>query len=137
MKHEEVLVHVAPSGTRTLVSGMLGWLKVAHVCFVIVPKAAIACTLYYVGSLFILTSEDDETVLLNTVALYFILDVDEYIFSVFTSSFTKNALNKIPPIIVKDSDLGFWLTCCSMILGNWAALGLIFGVSYGMYSRCG
>lgn len=56
------------------------------------PKLIIASFLLVSGSYYIMLSPDLETLILNTLAVMFVLDVDEYFYHTFTTSVMKTRL---------------------------------------------
>ena len=52
---------------------------------VVVPEATILATLFYVGSGFILTSESIGDIIINSVAIAFIMDIDNFCVEAFQS----------------------------------------------------
>ena len=47
---------------------------------VIAPKIAVACGIWWTGTAFLLAAPSSEELLLNAVALVFVLDIDDYIY---------------------------------------------------------
>lgn len=52
--------------------------KYIAMCTVVVPEFFVLIILYYVGSGFILTSKDIGTIIINSVAITFIMDIDNF-----------------------------------------------------------
>jgi len=63
--------------------------------FVIFPKAFIAIVLWWYGLYFLVTSENDSELLLNAVALLFVLDIDEYVGELVPES-TREQVSQFP-----------------------------------------
>jgi len=66
-------------GEKELMSGMPTWYKVFVVIFVLIPKFMVAVLLWLVGGVYLARSDSSETLILNSVALYFIMEIDEMI----------------------------------------------------------
>ena len=136
--HEEITVLVDAAGKRTLTSGMKCWHKLFNLLFIIIPKMLIAVWLFIVGSVFIAFSENDETVLLNTLAVYFIVEVDQFIFTVFTPKFVKKALTSMPPLVKRDSQFANYQTMFGLVFGNLFAIALVgVGAAVMLEVSCG
>eukprot|EP00035_Acanthoeca_spectabilis_P009682 m.170825 g.170825 ORF g.170825 m.170825 type:complete len:384 (-) comp14802_c0_seq2:1048-2199(-) len=63
--------------------------------FVIFPKVVIAMGLWWYGCSFLLSSENDADLLLNSVALVFVLEIDEYMAKLVPES-TREQVDKFP-----------------------------------------
>ena len=57
--------------------------KYIAMCTVVVPEFFVLIILYYVGSGFILTSKDIGTIIINSVAITFIMDIDNFCVEAF------------------------------------------------------
>lgn len=66
--------------------------KVMIVLVVIAPKMLVGCVLFFIGAEYILASPDVESMVLNTLAVLFIIEIDEYLYHSFTSSTVKSRL---------------------------------------------
>jgi len=66
--------------------------------FVILPKLGIAVALLVLGAQYLAASASDADLILNSLALIFVLDLDEMIYVFVTPSFNKRLLEHLPPI---------------------------------------
>merc|ERR1719262_587583 len=60
--------------------------KAFSIIFVGIPKLAIGLLLAWLGASYIVKSGDGETMMLNTLAVLFVIDIDEYIYNAFVLS---------------------------------------------------
>ena len=75
---------------------------------VVVPEFIVLCILYYVGSGFILTSEDIGVIIINSVAITFIMDIDNFSCEAFqTEEVGKRAYETLWHTAVKNDDPKF------------------------------
>lgn len=65
---------------------------------ILLPKIAIALVLMMYGNYYLASSGSDGDVLLNSMALCFIVDIDELIYSCFMPCYTKRLVAAIPPL---------------------------------------
>lgn len=89
--------------------------------FVILPKYIIAVLLMFVGSGFIVRAEGISDIVLNTVAVSFVLQVDDFAYRGFTTSSMKILYESIPPIGLFDEEL-----IADAALDNWERFGSPF-----------
>lgn len=68
------------------------------------PKLIIPVALTIVGGNYIMRSEDAETMILNTLAVLFIIDIDEFLFNTFTTTPMKHQLANMKEITVEVSN---------------------------------
>jgi len=66
-------------GEKELISGIPMWYKLFVVFFVLLPKAGLALLLWLVGGVYLVRSDSVETLILNSVALFFVMEIDEMI----------------------------------------------------------
>jgi len=98
-RHIAVGYEVNGHGQRVLDSQ---WgLTASHKTFVsvgvLLPKFAIAGFMFVIGAAYLSISESNDVLILNTVALNFILDIDELLYKVFVSDFVKECVEQLPP----------------------------------------
>jgi hypothetical protein len=87
-------------------SGVNNLYKRCVIALILIPKWAIACFLWYYGCKFILMSDNNETVLLNSVSLNFLLDIDDYLYKALISDYVKTTLiNDWPSLSYTRGDL--------------------------------
>ena len=78
--------------TKDNKSGITKFYRKIVMIFIIIPKILVASFLWYYGSKYILYSSSNENVLLNSVSLVFLLDIDDYIYKAVISDYVKNTL---------------------------------------------
>jgi len=71
---------------------------------VLVPKFAIAGFMFVIGTAFLSISSSNDVLIVNTVALNYILEIDELLFKVFVPDFVKNCVMNLPPIDLRRSN---------------------------------
>ena len=96
------------------------------IILILVPKWIIAFSLWWYGCKFILFSESNESVLLNSVSLNFLLDIDDYLYKAIISDYVKITLIEDWPILSYnrgDFDLpkDHILASCKNRYGFWSA----------------
>lgn len=109
-------------------------------CFVVVciPKLGIGVFLVYVGSHYILVSQDSETLLLNTLVVNFVVDIDEFMYHTFTSPVIKMKLGNIKGIDLQPTNerlLLHWLS--TAVFGPVLVFGLTAGIIEKSQQDCG
>ena len=114
-----------------LVSGLTCLHKLFNFVFIIGPKLAIAIAVFIYGGTFIALSPNDEEAFLNTLAGYFILEIDEILYKGFASTIMTTAVSKIPPIKKTVSEP---MALCSLLCCNIFLMILIF-FSYVIINR--
>lgn len=76
-----------------------------------VPQICFAIVLLFCGTSIITLCEDNSTIIIDTFALTFVLELDELIFMVFVSPFLADSLASMPPITkTLPRDIGFELS---------------------------
>jgi hypothetical protein len=83
----------------TLDDMTLGW-KFCCIVFAAIPRFIICLLCGYIGAIYIGRSESKEAMLLNTLAVLFVLDIDESIYNVFTSGSLKVHMENVKPIVL-------------------------------------
>jgi len=79
-----------------IVSGLTPWYKFVCLVFVVMPKMFLGLLLAHYGSGFLLVSDDNESLILNTVALTFITQIDELIYDSMTPANVKVIIDELP-----------------------------------------
>lgn len=90
--------------------------KVAVTLFIVLPKFGICITVLIFGSLYLAVSASDADLLLNALAVVFIMDVDEIIFSFMATYRTRAAIAMVPAF---SSKRAHWL---SRLLQHWGSV---------------
>lgn len=104
-----------------------------------IPKLALALILAMYGSEYIAKSGDQESMIQNTLAVNFVLQVDMILYHAFTSEHTKASLSHMDPVIRAVSNRVRLLTWAMntvvyplMVLGGTSGV-----VLYLRYKECG
>merc|ERR1719324_582777 len=93
---------------RINVAGLSIGVKLFLSFIIIIPKLALNGYVLYIGCLFLLSNDLDDAlqdILLKTIELAFILEMDELVFEAFTSHAKKQQLGQIEMPIVKERGL--------------------------------
>merc|ERR1719324_1594764 len=85
-------------GTDWTLNNMTGFYKTVVFLLIILPRMIIAVLVVWIGAIYILNSSDAETMLLNTLAVLFVLDIDEFFYQTFTATHMKMQLTTVPEI---------------------------------------
>ena len=83
-----------------IASGLTFWHKVLNICFIILPKFIYGVALVFSGGGFIALSTNNEGILVNTMALYFIIQVDEFLLKAFVTEDMAHSLEHVPGVVV-------------------------------------
>lgn len=93
-----------------------------------VPKLCVACLLMYFGGWYVLESPDRETLILNTLAMTFIINVDEFLYIAFTAQSIQDNINSMKPVTVQ---MGAWSHA-----GLWFANSIVYPAIIFLGSGC-
>merc|ERR1711994_522164 len=66
-------------------------------CNVIVIKFLVAAAMIVIGGVFVASSKGNEDLLLNCLAVIFIIEVDELVYLTLVPSWAKSLLQELPP----------------------------------------
>ena len=122
-------------------STMPRWAKVVSFFITVVPKVLFALVLQFYGAKLVIFSESNSDVLLNTLAAFFLAEVDDYAYQFLASRQLKKIIEDeqlFPPLYLED-DLSFcnvWsdlFKFCGVICGPCCQTGIIMFVSWYMY----
>jgi len=98
-------------------------------CVVGLPKLAIDLALAYMGGVYIVQSETDEAMLMNTLAVVFISEIEALLYQAFTSDVMRQSLEGMRPVEVEMSNkkrFFMWFACS--FLGPLATVFVALGV---------
>jgi len=135
-QHQALLV----TDKQKLMSRLKCTEAVAFLVLVIMPKVVIAVLLSVSGSMFVVMSESDQDLLLNCLAVQFIIEVDELLYNVFTPSAITALLDR--PLIVETSENQSYQTFFNLFIspyvkilvcGLWVAS--VFGSRWGYCTK--
>jgi len=122
------------SDDKELATGMTKKWKIFCFLFVIVPKLGVACALLGYGTGFVVNTQENSDLILNALALGFVLEIDEMSYEYFLSYQMQDILDNLPPITLKpgrtmglNRDIG--------IIMKGVMLGLMTAIAY--QSFCG
>ena len=101
-----------------LISGLTCTHKIFNMFVIILPKLAISVLVFIYGGTFIALSPSNEEAFLNTLAGYFILEIDEILYNQFASAILVKAAGRVPPLKKETSAPMAMcsLLCCNIIL---------------------
>uniref|UniRef100_A0A7S1RI12 Uncharacterized protein n=1 Tax=Alexandrium catenella TaxID=2925 RepID=A0A7S1RI12_ALECA len=85
--------------------------KVWSMLVVAVPKFLLGLAVAYTGGVYIIKSESEETMVMSTLAVVFIAEIDDILYLAFTSSVMRQSLETTPAVEVELSNakrLALW-----------------------------
>jgi len=82
-------------------------LQYYSVCISMAAKIAIGIALMYLSTAYVAHSDSNENLLLNSVAMLFIADIDELLYTVIVPEFLQKMQQELPPLV---SDPRTWKT---------------------------
>lgn len=150
-KHTELTytIRVDDQGNKhtSIKSGMLPWYKVYVTVTLLLPKLALAITLLMYGTKYICYSKTKEELILNTVAVTFILEIDEFLYRTTASGYQKERLQELPSLPSNPSSSeeedgsdqeseGNFAECTGIwdfLLAPYIAVGFMAGVGFGFH----
>merc|ERR1719387_3221195 len=97
---------------------------------IVLPRAAIAVLVVWIGAVYILNSSDAETMILNTLAVLFVLDIDEFFYQTFTATHMKMQLTTVPSIELHP---GKWSRVAGFFNGLAGYPALVTVVTFGVF----
>eukprot|EP00055_Hartaetosiga_balthica_P015096 m.86981 g.86981 ORF g.86981 m.86981 type:complete len:348 (-) comp8779_c0_seq1:670-1713(-) len=109
----------------SIVSGMRRWYKFVVYLLLLVPKLVIAGALLYFGSLFIMRSETNEDLILNTLSVTFIIEIDEILFRATSPSLIKCTLQQLPRLPHANTPLTNMLGGIQLLFGPYINVGVL------------
>ena len=129
VSHQALQLQVQPDGSKQQISGLTVLQKIVFVGGVVGIKLAIAVYLFAVGAQFVLLSETHADLILNCLAMVFVVEIDDVIYHGFTPSFCKEVIKDLPPIEIQSVNhglarltllpwvkVGFWLLGAHLIV---------------------
>lgn len=108
------------------VTTVYAWLMIV---LSILPKVAVACGVWHTGSGFLLAAPSSEELLLNAVALVFVLDIDDYIYQGLVPHRMKQFVEVYPPITMTEDEISGWDEVWG-VFGMWILWGFIIGMIF-------
>jgi len=104
-------------------SGMTPCYKWYCYLAILVPKFGIAAALLTYGTGFVVTTIYDSDLILNAIALGFVLDIDDMAYTYFMTYQMREVVQGLPPMILKASKLNDFNTN----YGTFIKAGILFG----------
>ena len=113
--------------------------KISNFVFICIPKGLMGLFFLVIGGMYISVSGSNETIIMNTLALYFVLEIDEFIFMGFVSPKLKSSMESLPPAsIPHEVGCSPRFTSCVVHFGSLLKLLLFVVVGNGIgVSVCG
>ena len=74
-----------------------GWMYL-YILIGLIPKFGIAILHLVISASYIMISPDDETLFLNMLSVFFILEIDDWAFQVFSNPYMNKFIEDMPPI---------------------------------------
>jgi len=105
--------------------------KYFDLAVIVFPKLAIGTLTLVFGCKYIMGSPDSETLIMNTLAVLFVLDLDEYIYQTFTTTTVKARIDSMEHILLNPSSTdrvaAYFMTTFGipLIVGS-ATLGFVY-----------
>jgi len=120
--------------------GMTSWYRWTCIVMIILPKLAMACGLWWIGASFLLASPTTTDLLLNMVALAFVLEIDDYLYNGMVPDFVKEtAVELFPEFRMMHDDVeksSFEITLmCYSVFGSYIIPGIVFGMAFGIHGH--
>eukprot|EP00965_Chrysotila_dentata_P232812 6199208-Pleurochrysis_carterae.AAC.1 len=95
--HEQLKIS---NDKQTLMSGFTMKQKSAFILLVIVPKVLLNFLWIIYGGTFVAYSASNVDLLLNSVAMTYVLDLDDLLFSCFTPATIRHGMREIPAVYI-------------------------------------
>lgn len=131
----QVLYDVESGEPTEIASGLSKWFKWFVYLCIILPKFAIGVLLWWYGASYVAMSENNSELILNTVAVLFVLEIDDQLYKVTVPSAIRAVFEALPP--VKTGGVISWFSDCGVLLGQWINMGIIAGMSASVLKfRC-
>lgn len=114
-----------------IVSGLCMGAKLFLSVIVLVPKFAISVGLLVFGGRLVVTSQSDADCLFNSLAAYFVAEIDDYIYQFLSPRLIKDviATPAMFPPLEKSGDLVECKSLCDMLCGTYFRGGAILGLT--------
>jgi hypothetical protein len=116
-----------------LASGLTRYMKIMFVLLILLPKLGIAGALTQCGAKFVAVSRADSDVVLNCLAMVFVVEIDDMLYKTFTPVGFQKMLRELPPVEVedeKDSLVVHLMLLPWLKVGLWGGLSAVFVGAY-------
>lgn len=115
-------------------SGISRRYKALVIIGILLPKLAIGALLWWYGTDYISNSPDNGELILNTVAVVFVLEIDDQLFKVTVPARLADRLNDLPSLPIVHG--GHWADCITF-LGQYLSFAVVGGMTYSVLaSHC-
>lgn len=122
-----------------LISGFSAWYKCWCIFIAVIPKLALAAALWFYGGAFILRAVNDSELILNTVAVTFVNEIDDLLYTVLVPPDIDRLLADLPELDwmppakpgQKGSTLRRWSIALNTFAGQYLYAGIILAMTYG------
>lgn len=94
--HKEIVSNLSSSMVWQVAALESGW-KAVYAIFLLIPKLVIFFLVYWMGSLWLMSETDRSELILNAVALVFVLDLDELLFLAIVTSDVQQYMDNLKP----------------------------------------
>ena len=125
---------------KQIVSGFTKCYKANITFWIVLPKLAIGVALWWLGILFVMKSESNSDLVLNAVAVLFVLEIDDQLFTALVPSSFAKVFGDLPPVgkMTDEDDLNdFTCSCVSGFCGQWFNFAMIALMTWGsIHSAC-
>ena len=111
-----------------LATGLTKLQKIEFCVLVLLPKFILAGCLFFAGGKYVVGSETNEDLILNCVAMLFVLDIDELLYKAFTPAFCQQVIAQLPPTESTNEVSGV----CGLVLLPWVKAGVLLAMVFGM-----
>ena len=126
---------------REIASTMPTWAKWFLFFIVILPKIAFVGLLQVYGTKLVLFSGTNSDVLLNTLAAFFLAEIDDYVYQFLADPAMKNAIEdteQFPPLYLDgESMCGQLGSMCGILFGPCCRVGMIIFITWIMWVMLG
>ena len=111
-----------------LATGLTKLQKIAFCILVLLPKFILAGCLFFAGGKYVVGSETNEDLILNCVAMLFVIDIDELLYKAFTPAFCRQVIAQLPPTESTSEVSGM----CGLVFLPWAKAGVLLAMVLGI-----
>lgn len=104
-----------------------------YVCLLL-PKLLVVAALFSYGAPYVLHAPDNENLILNSVAMVFVVDIDDIVFGFTMTSDTKAMMDSIPPLSLQEHEVLNTSVFYFEVAWPLTSFVLVGGAVAGMYS---
>ena len=96
--HQPLQLLIKEDGSKELASGLTICQKLLFALLAVSTKLGISIYLFLVGAEFVVMSATHSDLILNCLAMLFVVEIDDMIYQGFTPSFLKEVIEDLPPV---------------------------------------